>query len=171
MPNPPLPSRQSIRLDGYDYSLPGAYFVTLVTQNRINWFGQICDGVIQLSEIGCVVQEEWFHTAQLRPYVRMETDEFIIMPNHIHGIIWIVAELDRPGSTPVGAQRRCARTLQNANTPEVTPGSLGAIVRAYKSAVTYRVNALREMRGVRFWQRNYYEHILRTDDELERVRA
>ncbi len=90
--------------------------------------------------------------------------EFVVMPNHIHGIIRIV---DVP-SGPVGAQRRCAPT--NEKRPHVKPGSLGAIVRSFKSAVTKRINLLRGTPGARVWQRNYYEHIIRTERALDAIR-
>ena len=80
------------------------------------------------------------------------------MPNHAHGIIW--------NDGNVGAERRSAPTT----TPHVTAGSLGAIVRAYKSAATYAINAARQTRGMVVWQRNYYEHIIRNDADLNRIR-
>ena len=82
--------RRSIRLKGYDYTQPGAYFVTICTHGRKMLFGRVVDGEMALNEFGEIVREEWFKTAQVRPYVRLYEDEFVVMPNHIHGIIWIV---------------------------------------------------------------------------------
>jgi REP element-mobilizing transposase RayT len=164
-------NRRSIRLPGYDYTQPGAYFVTLVTCQREPLLAQIAAGEVHLTDIGLIAQEEWFRAAQLRPTIRLEPDEFVVMPNHVHGIIWIVAESDGPRLIPVGAQRRCAPTHPTNPNPQVKPDSLGAIVRAYKSAVTYRANLVNDIRGVPLWQRNYYEHILRSDADLDRVRA
>ena len=94
--------RRSIRLPGYDYTQPGAYFVTICTHNREPLFGQVVDGdVVVLNQWGQVVWEEWFKTAQVRPYVELFENEFVVMPNHIHGIIWIVDNV-------VGARRRRA---------------------------------------------------------------
>ncbi|RMF88108.1 MAG: transposase [Nitrospinota bacterium] len=148
--------RRSIRLSGYDYTQPGAYFVTICTQKHRHLFGEVVDGKVRLSTSGSIVHEEWFRTARLRPSVVLYADEFVVMPNHIHGIIWIRDQ--------VGAQRRCAPT------PHLVPGSLGVIVRAFKSAVTRRINVLRYTRGVSVWQRNYWEHVIRTERTLEVVR-
>ena len=87
--------RRSIRLQGYDYTRPGAYFVTICTYGREHLFGTVMDGGMQENELGGIVREEWFRTAQVRPYVRLYDDEFVVMPNHIHGIIWIVGACTR----------------------------------------------------------------------------
>ena len=81
--------RKSIRLADYDYSAEGGYYITIVTQGRVNLFGEIIDGAMQLNEFGKIVWEEWFRTAELRPNVELAEDEFVVMPNHVHGIIWI----------------------------------------------------------------------------------
>ncbi len=95
-------NRRSIRLKGYDYSQAGAYFVTIVTQDRALLFGEVVNGEMRLNEYGQMVREEWFRAAALRPYVQLFDDEFVVMPNHVHGIIWIVDDND------VGATRRVA---------------------------------------------------------------
>lgn len=82
--------RRSIRLRGYDYTQPGAYFVTIMTYNGDHRFGKVVDGVMELDALGEIVREEWFKTALVRPYVRLYEDEFVVMPNHIHSIVWIV---------------------------------------------------------------------------------
>ncbi len=79
------PDRRSIRLRGYDYSQPGAYFITICTETRKCLFGEISDGGILLSAFGRIVDEEWHRTIQIRPTVVL--DAFSIMPNHVHGII------------------------------------------------------------------------------------
>jgi len=179
--------RRSIRLKGYDYTQPGAYFVTMVTYERICLFGEIVDGEMRANDYGQIVRDEWFQTAVLRPYVVLHPDEFVVMPNHVHGIIWIVGDDDMDivgvgaqrryvGAQRryVGAQRRCAPTINDAvggATPtNVIPGSLGAIVRAFKSAVTKRINVLRSTPGAPVWQRNYYEHIIRYGRPLNAIR-
>jgi REP element-mobilizing transposase RayT len=155
--NPDVHHRRSIRLKEYDYTQEGAYFVTIVTYQREPLFGEILDGAMNLNPLGEIAQREWFKTAELRPYVELYEDEFVVMPNHAHGIIW-----------NVGALRRNARTTDE--NPHVDAGSLGAIMRAYKSAVTYAINAARQTRGLVVWQRNYYEHIIRNDADLNRIR-
>jgi len=163
--NPEIHHRHSIRLKGYDYTRGGAYFVTIVTYQRAHLFGEVVNGEMRLNELGQIARDEWFKTADLRPYVKLYEDELMVMPNHAHGIVWI--ENDDVVGMGVGAERRSAPT--KTKTPTVTPKSLGAIVRAYKSAVTYAVNALQKQRGAVLWQRNYYEHIIRNEQEHERI--
>jgi REP element-mobilizing transposase RayT len=112
---------------------------------------------MRLNELGRIVQEEWFKTVALRPYVRLEEHEFVIMPNHIHGIIWISNDF-------VGARRHRAPTPRFG---KPIAGSLANIVRAFKAAVTYRAG--RELDLANIWQRNYYEHIIRNQAEYERI--
>ncbi len=92
--NKNLHHRRSIRLADYDYSAEGGYFITIVTQGRACLFGEVNDGVMQLNEFGKIVWAEWYRTAELRPNVELLEDEFVVMPNHVHGIIWII---DSPG--------------------------------------------------------------------------
>src|SRR4030042_1029521 len=81
--------RRSVRLKDYDYSSPGAYFVTAVTYQRECLLGKVVDGKMRLNEFGVIGNDEWFHTANLRPSIRLYPEEFTVMPNHVHGIIWI----------------------------------------------------------------------------------
>ena len=103
-----LPHRRSLRLKGYDYTQPGAYFVTICTHQRQPLFGRVVDGNMVLNAYGEIVREEWFRSAEIVLF----PDEFVVMPNHIHGIVWIVAQDDAPDMAhrAVGAQRRCAPT-------------------------------------------------------------
>lgn len=158
--------RRSIRLKEYDYTQPSAYFITMVTYQRQCLFGKVIDGEMRLNGFGEIAKEEWFHTAELRSYVRLHSDAMVVMPNHLHGIIWI-DEMNPDicrGAAPLRPYKPNINHLTN-----ITPNSLGAIVRAYKSSVTYRINALRDSRGIHIWQRNYYEHIVRDQSELETI--
>jgi hypothetical protein len=124
--------RHSIRLKGYDYTRSGAYILTIVTYQRECLFGELVEGEIISNAFGVAARDEWFRTAELRSNVRLFSDEMVAMPNHIHGILWIAGiEMD------VG---RGAASLRPYETPQVVPDSLGTIVRAFKSAVTYRIN-------------------------------
>ncbi|BCX05872.1 MAG: hypothetical protein KatS3mg053_3810 [Candidatus Roseilinea sp.] len=170
--------RRSIRLQGYDYTQPGAYFITIVTHDRAHLFGHVVDGEMQLNAWGDIVRKEWFKTAQIRPYVQLQDDEFVVMPNHVHGIVWIVENDDDAAvgndamvgdDATVGARRRRAPTIHVERFGAPVPGSIPTIVRAFKSAVTHRINALRGTPGAPVWQRNYYEHII--SDERVRVGA
>ncbi len=174
--------RRSIRLKGYDYTQPGAYFITLVTHERTPLFGEIVDGTMRLNPFGEIVRTEWFQTADLRSYVQLNHNEFVVMPNHVHGIIWIVdddgIETDDVGARPrlvvgaqprlvVGARRRRAPTVEQFGQP--VAGSLPTLVRAFKSAATKRIMTYAVRPGAPVWQRNYYEHIIRSDDALRRI--
>ena len=151
--------RKSIRLPIYDYSLAGGYFVTIVTWHRKPIFGNIQSQIFQESSFGRIAKREWFKTAELRQEITLRPDEFIVMPNHIHGIVWI--NEDETGFS-VGAQRRCAPTTTNEN-PANQP--LGVIIRAYKSAVTYQIHSQTGFSDPQIWQRNYYEHIIRDEED------
>ena len=96
--DPSLHHRHSIRLAGYDYSQNGAYFLTLCTHDREKIFGDVVNGEMQLNECGCIVRDEWLKSAQIRHEI--ELDEFIIMPNHLHGIV-IIHDIDHGGDRPV----------------------------------------------------------------------
>ena len=159
--------RRSIRLKGYDYTQAGAYFVTICAHRRMHVFGEIVNGEMILNDTGKIARDEWFKTAKLRPYVELYEDEFVVMPNHAHGIIWIVDDGNNVGALRGNAQSRAEQ--RSAPTKTVAPRSLGAIVRAYKSAVTYAINTAEKTRGSVVWQRNYYEHIVRNEREWNAI--
>ncbi len=153
-------NRRSIRLKNYDYSYPGAYFITICTQHRKYLFGNVIDGKMQLNKFGKIVKAEWLETPIIRQNV--ELDMFVIMPNHLHGIIVIVDD------TNVGAYSNTP--LQKTNTFRSPSRTLGAIIRGFKSAATKNINEYRWTPGIPVWQRNYYEHIIRSKGELSRIR-
>ncbi|MFZ1977012.1 MAG: transposase [Bacteroidota bacterium] len=155
--DPAIHHRKSIRLKEYSYSSPGAYFITICTHEKKCLFGEIMQEEMQLNKIGKIVQEEWYKTKDIRPEV--ELDSFVIMPNHIHGIIVLI---------------ECRGTLQRAPTKEQfgkpTSNSIPTIVRLFKAAATKRINEYRAIPGIPVWQKNYYEHIIRNDDSLNKIR-
>lgn len=164
IPNPAVHhQRKSLRLKGYDYSQAGAYFVTICTQSRACLFGEIVEGAMRLNEAGRMVDSVW-HELPGR-YTGIGVDVFVVMPNHVHGIIAL---------TPVGAGP-CA--CPNSGQPRgVAPTlSLPDVVHRFKSLTTarYRVGVIRQgwspFRG-RLWQRNYYEHVIRNEDDLSLIR-
>jgi putative transposase len=135
-------------------------------------FGEVTNGEMVLNETGKTARDEWFKTAKIRPYVELYEDEFVVMPNHAHGIIWIVDEVGiRRRRVPDWAEQRTGQrpvpTVESFGKP--VKGSIPTIVRAYKSAVTYAVNSAQNIRGAVLWQRNYYEHIVRNDRELNNI--
>ena len=199
-------NRRSIRLKGYDYSQAGAYFITIVTQDRIHLFGEVVNGKMQLNAAGRMILAEW--EALLQRFPTVELDAFVVMPNHVHGIIIIVgtdkvaadvgADVDAGGGADVDAGGGAdvvadvgaglvpalvpGATTHGATTNGPTVGAtlvvaptVGDIVGAFKSITT--VLYTREVKRSgwppfpgRLWQRNYYEHIIRNDESLNRIR-
>jgi hypothetical protein len=137
-------------------------------------FGEVVKGEMVLNDIGKIALDQWFKTSELRPYVKLSEDEFIIMPTPGHGIIWIADEVGtrrgRVHETGERARQRRAPTETVEKFGKPVEGSIPTIIRAYKSAVTYAVNALQNQRGAVLWQRNYYDHIIRNERELNNIR-
>jgi len=173
--------RRSIRLKGWDYTQAGAYFVTLVTRNLECLFDD--------PPLRQAVETVWLHLPRHFRHVRL--DEWVVMPNHLHDIIWMV------GNTDVGARHSAETSLPSGTLQKkrriwpserlsgnasplpppsndvphgVAPGSLGAIVGNFKSVAARRINRIRKTSGVPIWQRNYYEHIIRDEQELRAIR-
>jgi putative transposase len=146
--------RRSIRLRGYDYSSAGAYFVTICAQNRMSLFGTICDGIMQMDAAGQMIAGEWQGLVERFPDI--ELDEYVVMPNHFHGILVI--------NNP----RRVWASTRDAPT-------LGDMIGAFKSITTHKY-----IQGVqheewpplerRVWQRNYHEHVIRDEADLQHIR-
>ena len=170
--------RRSIRLKGYDYTQAGAYFVTIVTHDRECLFGEVVDGVMWLNAFGEIVRDEWFRTAVVRPYVMLDPDEFVVMPNHVHGIIWITCGRGDPVGRPydpVGRPHDPVGRPHDNDCDDQRPhgpaaGSVGAIIGQIKSIAAKRINALRGTPAAPVWGRNYYEHIIRYETSLNRIR-
>jgi len=154
---------KSIRLKGYDYTQSGAYFVTICSQDKKNIFSQIVDGNVILNEFGKIIQNEWIKTGQIRKNVII--DEYVIMPNHLHGIIIIENNHDDRRGTQ---QRASTSKIESFGKPVF--GSLPTIIRGFKSTTTKQINELRSMPEIPLWQRNYYEHVVRNDNDLNEIR-
>ncbi|TAN42754.1 MAG: hypothetical protein EPN25_02475 [Nitrospirae bacterium] len=179
--NPEYHHRRSIRLKGYDYSRPGAYFVTVCAWKKESMFGEVANGEMLLNECGQNVVHCWNDLPC--HYPNGQLDEFIVMPNHIHGIIMLnVGAGLQPArieaGTNVGAGFKPARIDTDSdeiNRAGLKPAptkchGLPEIVRAFKTFSARRVNTLRNTPGVPLWQRNYHEHIIRDDRELHAIR-
>jgi REP element-mobilizing transposase RayT len=149
--------RKKLRLENYDYRSPGAYFVTICTQGHQPILGKIFNQNVELTWKGKIVHDLWEEIPQHFSIVKL--DEFVVMPNHVHGIIWIV---EQNTSMPHPQEK-----FSSLN-PQI--GSLGVIVRSFKSAVTRKVNQNSHTPGVRFWQRSFHDHILRNDNDLDHHR-
>lgn len=157
--------RRSIRLPEYDYSQPGTYFVTVVAWHRECLFGDVVGGEMKFSKFGLVAKQQWEKLPKRFPDI--ELGAFVIMPNHMHGIIMITnsrgtaENLNGLG----GESSRRAPTQEGFQKP--VKGSIPTIVRSYKSAVSYRINLMGGTQGIPVWQRNYYEHVIRNEKDLQ----
>ncbi len=154
--------RKSIRLAEYDYSRAGAYFVTICTHERKCLFGEIADEKMILSWIGRIAESCWQEIP--RHFEHVDLDYYIIMPNHLHGIL--IIEDDRRG-TACRAPTDDQTTYERFGKPQ--KGSIPTVIRSFKSAVTKQINQLRNTPGLPVWQRNYFERVIRDDDELNRI--
>jgi putative transposase len=157
--------RRSIRLKDYDYTQHGAYFVTICAYNRQCWFGEVADDRMRLNARGETVVECWSQIPEHFP--GCELDEFVAMPNHVHGILLIVEQEDKRVQ---GAGAACCAPTNTPVRGVVRPGSLSAVIRSFKAAVSRQINAAGDSPGEVLWQRNYYEHIIRNEDELNQIR-
>jgi REP element-mobilizing transposase RayT len=171
--------RRSIRLRGYDYARPGSYFVTACTHQRELLLGEVIDGQMHRNALGDIVHAEWYATERVRPKVRL--DAFVVMPNHLHGILEIIdvgarrclapdahAKTDR---AEIWATHRVAPTEGARSRPHgPAPGSIGAILGQIKSLSKKAINKTRGTPGRPVWQPNYHEHVIRNEEELQRIR-
>lgn len=145
--NPEKHHRRSIRMEGYDYSQAGVYFVTVCVKDRECLLGEIGGGKMVLNEMGKIVEETW---NDLTNHIEnIELDEFMVMPNHVHGIVVIKSEKKTESRKRHG---------------------LSEIVRQFKTFSAKRINQIRHSPGNSLWHRNYYEHIIRGRVEWNQLR-
>ncbi|MGB8689081.1 MAG: transposase [Microcoleus sp.] len=158
--NPEIHQRRSLRLRQYDYTQAGAYFLTICCYQKNCLFGEINGGIMYLNATGEAVQQVWSNLPNNFPQI--ELDDFVIMPNHLHGIICLI---DRPDLMTPQTNIAPINTMPNGT----KKGSLGAIVQNFKSISTRRVNNITRNSGT-IWQRNYYETIIRDDRAYENIK-
>lgn len=148
--------RKSLRLKHFDYSQNGAYFITLCSHNRLCLFGEINNKEMLFNPFGKIVRDEWIKSPLIRAEIKL--DEFIVMPNHLHGIVFIHTDTDQ----------------NKNNKPTVSIGpknkSISSLIAGFKSAATKKINELRKSSDLPVWQRNYHEHIIRNEKSLEEIR-
>lgn len=151
--NSPLrpPERRSIRWADYDYRLSGLYFVTICAHERRCLFGDVVGDSVRPSPAGEVVIAEWVRSGEIRREIAI--DAFVVMPNHLHGIVAIDQSVHPAVSAPSPRSR-----------------SLGSFINGFKAATTRHINDMRGTVGAAVWQRNYYERVIRNEDELNRIR-
>lgn len=165
------PGRRKVtRLKDFDYSSPGAYFVTLVTQDRVPLFGRLEDDRVILSEIGKLAQQEWIKSGDMRKEIRL--DEFIVMPNHLHAILFIDYLVDGRGIyvTSEGDSSTSKLEAHGRAPLRRPPRSLGSLLAAYKAATTRRIREITGNQELVVWQRNYYDQIIRDQIDLDNIR-
>lgn len=144
--------RRSVRLKDYDYASNGAYFVTLCTAGRICLFGKVRDGAVDLSEAGQIAHDAWLASEKIRHEVVL--DEFIVMPNHVHGII-LILDVGADGVRP------------DEHAGSLRPKSLSTFVSGFKSTVTRQINELRKTPDAPVWQRSFHDRVLRNEREVQ----
>jgi REP element-mobilizing transposase RayT len=174
--DPQKHNRRSIRLRGYDYTLAGAYFVTICVENGRCLLGHINNDEMVLNQFGRSVNEEWQNTIRRRDHV--ELDEYVVMPNHFHAIVWLTnaSELRATHASPLQTASSLASLTTQPDSSSPTrpkgprPESLSVVIGSFKSAATRRINKIAGTAGTRFWQRNYYEHIVRNDRAVQAIR-
>lgn len=199
--NPLIQHRRSIRRKGYDYTQPGAYFITIGTHRRQRNFGEINGGNVQLNSSGKIVSDFWYAIPTHFPNV--DLDAFIVMPDHVHGILILNdVPCNRRGAVPAPAVTAPVALISTIPAPGVTaPGilepndsgaetaplhpssdsvveiafqqyrkpSLGQVVAYFKYGSAKQINAMMGSPGASVWQRNYYEHIIRNEEDLSEI--
>jgi len=163
-------NRKSLRLKYYDYSQAGLYFITICTQNRLHLFGEIVNDEMVLNDAGLMIEKIWHEIPN--NFSNTKLHKFIIMPNHIHGIIEIIV-----GAPLVGARNPMGAQIDNqpqTGQPQGIAPTVGGIVGVFKSLTTnayikmVKQNILPPF-DKHIWQRNYWEHIIRNENEYDRI--
>jgi len=157
--NNPKLRRRSIRLPEYDYSQEGAYYITICTQGRRCMFGEIRNSKIILSECGRIVDDRWQHMPER--YYGVILDEYVIMPNHIHGIIIIGGNVNNG----VGAIHELPLRIKRRGM------ILSKIIGYFKMNSAKQINQIGNTTGQTVWQRNYWEHVIRNEKSLHKIRG
>jgi REP element-mobilizing transposase RayT len=159
-----LPVRRSIRLMGFDYRDAGAYFVTICTFRRACVLADVVDDRVSLTAVGSVVESAWRTIPGYFPHFGLEG--YVVMPNHLHGIL-VLQDAHRAKHPP----KADASPLQPPRSKGTQPGSVQAVIQTFKAISTRRFHALPGMKLNRLWQRGFYDHVIRDEAELNRIRA
>ena len=179
--NPKIHNRRSIRLQGYDYSQAGFYFITICSQDQAHLFGEIIDSEMVLNDAGKMVEHLWHEIPY--HYNKFSTHEFVVMPNHIHGIIEITVGAG-PCACPCHAESQTGQPqggitgqpqgVAPTNPPLSSMMKLSDIVGRYKTfTMKQYIDGVHHHGWQRFnqrlWQRNYWEHIIRNENEYRKI--
>jgi REP element-mobilizing transposase RayT len=152
-------------LPGFDYAQAGWYFVTICVQGKACLLGAIVDAEMKPNAMGCIAAESWLWLAVRHKYI--ELDAWVVMPNHLHGIITLVDD-DLGAGAPLAPGAGGSRTAPTMGLAKRKP--LGRLVGAFKTVSTKAINDLRAAPGAPFWQKNYYEQIIRNQRQLDAIR-
>ncbi|MCM2265164.1 MAG: transposase [Desulfuromonadales bacterium] len=172
--NPEWHQRRSIRLKGYDYAAAGWYFVTLCTWQRECLFGEVVDGGMRLNEVGGLVETVWCRLPE--HFASINLIDHVVMPNHFHGIVQITGSVGAKQGSPASPDVDGNHAKGKADEAFALPlhgtasGSLCAVIQNFKSISTRRINKLRNNPAGPVWQRNYFERVIRDDNELAAIR-
>jgi REP element-mobilizing transposase RayT len=162
--------RRSLRLPQYDYAQPGGYFITICTHDRVCLFGDNINGAMMLNDAGIMVEKYWNEIPQHFTHVTL--DEHAVMPNHFHGIIFIVGAGSsrpvQPGSSRLMLLDKCEDCGKEGR--EDRAPTVGNIVAYFKYQSTKHINVMRNGGFQKLWQRNYYERVIRNEKELFETR-
>jgi REP element-mobilizing transposase RayT len=150
--------RNSLRHPQFDYTSPGAYFVTICVAHRECLLGEVVDRNVQLTALGQIADATWPALLKRNPHVQL--DEYMVMPNHVHALIWL-RQSSVQATTAAVKQRAFA---------DCVGGSLSVLVGAYKSSVTQQARAKRLLTAPALWQRNFYDNIVRNEEALAHIR-
>ncbi|NQU99739.1 MAG: transposase [Parcubacteria group bacterium] len=166
---------ESTRLPNYNYSSDGAYFVTICTKNKQHFFGEIMNGKLSNTKQTEIAKKCWFDLPN--HYSNCVLDKFIIMPNHVHGVIFIdngVGGIDtsgvETGLKPVSTNNVNHIKHNQINNQYTKHYSLSEIIRGFKTFTARRINEMQNASGQPFWQPRFYEHIIRNDRTLNKIR-
>ncbi|MEL6524701.1 MAG: hypothetical protein AAFQ07_03230 [Chloroflexota bacterium] len=164
-----LPQRKSPRLQGYDYSQSGAYFVTICTHRKDYLFGDVVNDEMQKFRLGDIAEQRWYDLPN--HFEQVVLDGFVVMPNHVHGIIFIMdASADSVNTDTIDRVPTEAREhVGTASMPSARP-KLGTIIGTYKAAVTRYANRILDDPPSKIWQSRYHDHIIRNEADLKRIR-
>lgn len=168
--DPQTHHRRSIRLSGYDYAIEGAYFITICAENKECLFGCIRDGIMIPNAMGKIIQACWLDLP--KHFRHVDLDAFALMPNHMHGIVVIRDRGEALAAEPrdLGQKRKANASPLQVPTHGTKPQSVAAIVQNLKSVSSRRINRVNRTPSRTVWQRNYYEHIIRSEKSLAAIR-
>lgn len=154
------PQRKSPRLQGYDYAQEGAYFVTVCTHHRAHLFGEVVEAEMELNTLGCIAQTCW--EAILAHFPHIELDAFVVMPNHVHGIVIIMG---KPGGHVSDVSLPTPAAFGKP-----VKGALSSVMRSFKGAVTYQINQTLNTDKTPVWQGRFHEEIISSETALNNIR-